>query len=95
MTSHDKMIAELADQLGFLMTVGNAMIDGGNNSSVDHHEAWEMFAKHYSANGGGCAGLRALAKAWKGDRASYLMLCEQHGINKATAATQWGKGRKA
>ena len=75
--------------------IGNAMIDAGNNSTADHIEATELFAKHYSANGGGCQGLRALAAAWPSDRKSFLAVCEQHGVNKATAATQWAKGRAA
>ena len=38
-----------------------AAIDAGNNNTDDHIEATELFAKHYSANGGGCQGLRAQA----------------------------------
>lgn len=75
--------------------IGNAMLDAGSKAtSYEHDEASELFSKHYSANGGGCKGLRALAAAWPHDRKSFLAVCEVHGINKATAGTQWAKGRK-
>ena len=83
--------------------IGNAMIDAGNNNKADHLAAFEAtyagfdadeaFALHYSANGGGCKGLRALAAAWQSTRAAFLATCVKHGVNKSTASTQWQKGR--
>ena len=100
MTDFDKMISTLADQC----ILGNQMIAAGFNHKADHMAAWdahadlsanELFSKHFSANGGGCKGLRALAAAWPDDRRSFIAVCVAHGQNAATAATQWNKGRKA
>ena len=74
--------------------IGNAMLDAGSKAaSYDHDVASELFSKHYSANGGGCKGLRALAAAWPHDRKTFISVCKVHGVNTATAATQWAKGR--
>lgn len=56
-----------------------------------------FIATYYDSNnvGRGCAGLRDTAAAWTGTRGEFIAICEQHGVNKATAATQWQKGRAA
>lgn len=41
-----------------------------------------------------CAALRYVAKKWEGRRTDFIAAAEKYGINKATASTQWQKGRK-
>lgn len=86
-------IARLARE----MQIGNEMIAAGNNNKLDHMAAWEKAEKATPINASiklTCAEIRDVAKGWTGTRKEFIADMVHNGVNPATAATQWQKGRK-
>lgn len=78
--------------------VGNQQIAEGNNSTASHIAIAEgsLGLKDLIAAGKStCEALRTTAAEWDGTRKEFIAAAEAAGVNKATAATQWQKGRKA